>query len=224
VPPSPTRRYSLFALVGLAGEDDLDAPDLKRVPRDPSATGERRPRPTLAASVSPRQRRTATGLRACGSLPLRDQVILERYGRRRDARFHPHHRPARGSGACRQRGRPRCAPRFWCARTAIARIVARARSSVSSCSITALPPVFVTPRRTPTILIASPPSAGAAMSARTPQDLKAIARTKRLALDHHDFVVRQRSKVPGGRAPSRRPVEQFERSMTRPQPAPRRAF
>ena len=24
------RRYSLFALVGLAGEDDLDAPDLKR--------------------------------------------------------------------------------------------------------------------------------------------------------------------------------------------------
>jgi hypothetical protein len=42
------RRYSLFALVGLAGEDDLDAPNLKRVPREPAAAGERRPRPTLA--------------------------------------------------------------------------------------------------------------------------------------------------------------------------------
>jgi len=60
---------------------------------------------------------------------------------------------------------------------------------------------------------------------KTPQDLKAIARTKRLALDHQDFVVRQRSKVPGRRAPSRRQVEQLERSVTHPlQHAPRRAL
>jgi hypothetical protein len=60
---------------------------------------------------------------------------------------------------------------------------------------------------------------------KTPQDLKAIARTKRLAFDHQDFVTRQRSKVPGRRAPSRRQVERLERSMTRPlQHAPRRAL
>ena len=44
------RRYSLFALVGLAGEDDLDAPDLKRTrtsagnaTRDPPVAGEAHP-------------------------------------------------------------------------------------------------------------------------------------------------------------------------------------
>ena len=51
------RRYSLFALVGLAGEDDLDAPDLKRTrtsagsaTRDPPVAGERRTRPSLVAA------------------------------------------------------------------------------------------------------------------------------------------------------------------------------
>jgi ERF superfamily len=28
-----TRRYALFMLVGIAGEDDLDAPDLEAVPK-----------------------------------------------------------------------------------------------------------------------------------------------------------------------------------------------
>jgi hypothetical protein len=51
---------------------------------------------------------------------------------------------------------------------------------------------------------------------KTPQDLKAIARTKRLALDHQDFLARQRTKVPGRRVPSRRQIEQLESSMTRP--------
>jgi hypothetical protein len=50
------RRYSLFALVGLAGEDDLDAPDLKRVPREPADRGERRPRPIRAVSAPPAAR------------------------------------------------------------------------------------------------------------------------------------------------------------------------
>ena len=30
------RRYALFTLVGIAGEDDLDAPDLDRQPEPPS--------------------------------------------------------------------------------------------------------------------------------------------------------------------------------------------
>jgi hypothetical protein len=51
---------------------------------------------------------------------------------------------------------------------------------------------------------------------KTPQDLKAIARTKRLAFDHQDFLARQRTKVPGRRVPSRGQFEQLERTMTRP--------
>ena len=53
---------------------------------------------------------------------------------------------------------------------------------------------------------------------KTPQDLKAIARTKRLAFDHQDFLAGQRSKVPGRRVPSRSQFEKLERSMTRPLP------
>ncbi len=37
------RRYALFTLVGIAGEDDLDAPDLIS-PSQPAAGGDRRPR------------------------------------------------------------------------------------------------------------------------------------------------------------------------------------
>jgi ERF superfamily len=40
------RRYALFTLVGIAGEDDLDAPDLCDGPPSPSA-------PALSASVRP---------------------------------------------------------------------------------------------------------------------------------------------------------------------------
>ena len=38
---------------------------------------------------------------------------------------------------------------------------------------------------------------------KTPRDLKDIAKTKRLALDHHDFVGRMRDKVPGRPVPSK---------------------
>ena len=51
---------------------------------------------------------------------------------------------------------------------------------------------------------------------KTPQDLKAIARTKRLALDHQDFLARQRTKVPGRRVPSRSQFERLEHSISRP--------
>src|SRR5262249_57474805 len=40
-PPPPPRRYALFTLVGIAGEDDLDAPDLCEVP--PSSPTSRLP-------------------------------------------------------------------------------------------------------------------------------------------------------------------------------------
>ena len=44
---------------------------------------------------------------------------------------------------------------------------------------------------------------------KTPKDIKEIARAKRLADKHQDFIERQRDKVPGRRAPTR---EQWERS------------
>jgi ERF superfamily len=56
------RRYSLFTLVGLAGEDDLDAPDLKRTGTSAGNTtradaSEARARPAVAVSqVAPRFR------------------------------------------------------------------------------------------------------------------------------------------------------------------------
>src|SRR4051794_38623505 len=70
------RRYALFALVGIAGEDDLDAPDL---------IGEPSPAPTTSATMSqagPKGRKTNGSvhkpLLAPGpSAQLRDQLIAE---------------------------------------------------------------------------------------------------------------------------------------------------
>ena len=45
---------------------------------------------------------------------------------------------------------------------------------------------------------------------KTPKDLKAIAKAKRLADEHQDFIDRQREKVPGRRVPSR---QQWQRVM-----------
>jgi len=45
---------------------------------------------------------------------------------------------------------------------------------------------------------------------KTPRDLKDIARAKRLADKHQDFIERQREKVPGRRVPSR---QQWQRVM-----------
>lgn len=51
---------------------------------------------------------------------------------------------------------------------------------------------------------------------KTPRDLKEIARAKRLALEHQDFLQRRREKVPGRRVPSRRQWRKLERSLGRP--------
>ena len=84
---SYARRYALFALVGIAGEDDLDAPDLlvepspaihaavepsgvepdKRRPRNGSVHKPRQPKPVLAAEPSAR---------------LRNQLVAEIHGLR----------------------------------------------------------------------------------------------------------------------------------------------
>jgi hypothetical protein len=48
---------------------------------------------------------------------------------------------------------------------------------------------------------------------KTPRDLQEIARTKRLAEDHQSFLERQRDKVPGRRAPSRRQWRRMQQSL-----------
>src|SRR3954465_9178972 len=50
---------------------------------------------------------------------------------------------------------------------------------------------------------------------KTPKDLKEIARTKRLATKHQDFVARQQDKVPGRRVPSRKQRLALARAMER---------
>jgi ERF superfamily len=91
------RRYALFTLVGIAGEDDLDAPDLERVVDSPAPFAEAG-RPTLASGagasadpdvaqgligplsgISPRkpQRSTRPLLTAEASMTALDQLIGE---------------------------------------------------------------------------------------------------------------------------------------------------
>ena len=55
---------------------------------------------------------------------------------------------------------------------------------------------------------------------KTPNDLKAIARTKRLALAHQDFLARTRHKVPGRRVPSPKQWKELERMVGQPLRAP----
>jgi len=84
------RRYALFTLVGIAGEDDLDAPDLALPTVDPSSRNRPPARPLVATGQMPQtyanavqgQRRSATGRRAGtqsieASSVLRDQVLTE---------------------------------------------------------------------------------------------------------------------------------------------------
>src|SRR4051794_26469185 len=50
---------------------------------------------------------------------------------------------------------------------------------------------------------------------KTPKDLKEIAKAKRLADKHQDFVARQQEKVPGRRVPSRKQRLALARAMER---------
>jgi ERF superfamily len=86
------RRYALFALVGIAGEDDLDAPDLHVVepvdPRGAQAVSHDRPRPNGSDAQLGRKRSAKpraelspapadSGLRRKLSAVLRDQLLRE---------------------------------------------------------------------------------------------------------------------------------------------------
>jgi hypothetical protein len=66
------RRYALFALVGIAGEDDLDAPDLL-AQTAPAVPGQ----PAVQTRLSNRRRQPNTVLGAEASAILRDQLVGE---------------------------------------------------------------------------------------------------------------------------------------------------
>ena len=72
---SYARRYALFALVGIAGEDDLDAPDLLPEPSPALAIGQGDRKPPHGPSHKPL-------LAAEPSAALRDQLIAEIQNRR----------------------------------------------------------------------------------------------------------------------------------------------
>ena len=73
------RRYALFALVGIAGEDDLDAPELSAEPAfaggDANASVPTGRKPPGGSIRKPRQPRPALGPEP--SATLRDQLIAE---------------------------------------------------------------------------------------------------------------------------------------------------
>jgi hypothetical protein len=48
---------------------------------------------------------------------------------------------------------------------------------------------------------------------KTPKDLKAIAKAKRLAVSHQEFMTRQRDKIPGRPAPSPKQWRAVERVL-----------
>jgi hypothetical protein len=85
------RRYALFTLVGIAGEDDLDSPDLQGVDPGPKS-GPSAKNPGLNGHTQPtraetfqRQRKGAHGTRAAvlsndASVMLRDQLLVELEG------------------------------------------------------------------------------------------------------------------------------------------------
>src|SRR5712671_5361140 len=75
---SYARRYALFALVGIAGEDDLDAPDLLVEPSPDVTTGGGElngRRPLNGSSKKPKPAKAV--LAAEPSATLRDQLIEE---------------------------------------------------------------------------------------------------------------------------------------------------
>src|SRR2546425_5753684 len=78
------RRYALFTLVGIAGEDDLDAPDLNGSPQ-PKGSGSGQASTVRAAAASNNQTRSRVNgndslrpiLDSENSAALRDQLVLE---------------------------------------------------------------------------------------------------------------------------------------------------
>ena len=65
------RRYALFTLVGIAGEDDLDAPDLCDAPRSPTLSADER-------SLRPQDRQPRVPLPKPGNGHRRQRMHGER--------------------------------------------------------------------------------------------------------------------------------------------------
>jgi hypothetical protein len=77
---SYARRYALFALVGIAGEDDLDAPDLEPIPIASPATAVAGQNGKLLNGVKPNGAKPKPARAMLGSGPsaaLRDQLVAE---------------------------------------------------------------------------------------------------------------------------------------------------
>jgi hypothetical protein len=81
------RRYALFALVGIAGEDDLDAPDLEvspraEVPTDPDThpAKSRTDAPSIMAAARRRSPLARNSVSADESARLRDRLLAELAG------------------------------------------------------------------------------------------------------------------------------------------------
>ena len=76
------RRYALFTLVGIAGEDDLDAPDLiaPTTPAPKTETGKTRDRLNGGPNYSSKGQSTARTLEPEASELLRDQLIAQLKG------------------------------------------------------------------------------------------------------------------------------------------------
>jgi hypothetical protein len=118
------RRYGLFTLVGIAGEDDLDAPP------ELSGTEGAKPAPVLSPSSARADELLARGcrdgeaaLRSCGSdlsthvpvEPLAGGIVGPRRRRKRSDAGIPRWAtpPARGSGRLSGRTRKGCRCAFW---------------------------------------------------------------------------------------------------------------
>jgi hypothetical protein len=92
------RRYALFTLVGIAGEDDLDAPDL--MAPTPPASRSKAPKPSSKSDSNGRSYSSATGaanggrqgeLSAALSASLRDELLREIHSAARLATSSPFH-------------------------------------------------------------------------------------------------------------------------------------
>src|SRR5215210_231164 len=122
----------------------------------------------------------------------------------------------------RKRFFPR-AERKWIPGRIRAEIMVRQEGRCADCGTRLIMGFFVFDHRPPLALReeADDPNEPARLAAicwtcdqqKTPKDLKEIAKAKRLADKHQDFIARQRDKVPGRRVPSRRERRVLERTM-----------
>jgi ERF superfamily len=75
---SYARRYALFALVGIAGEDDLDAPDLEPVASPPAGAPGQNGKILNGSRPNGAKPKPARAMLATGpSAALRDQLVAE---------------------------------------------------------------------------------------------------------------------------------------------------